>query len=244
MSNDEVVDGLADELEEYEKVGVGYTRVSQLSDTSIQKQMQLIKAYAERNNIKLKKIYNDGEQASGWDESRSAYQQMLDDAKAGKFECLVVKKGDRLGRDKKERLRTFLNLSDWGVEFHTVRQGYVDTEEPTDFLGEVFRATTDDHTKRREVEEAKAEVKDRLEQGYHQGRPGLGLQFDDQGQYLVPDYDDDFDDVTYILDNHEDKSMRELSNETGIPVSTVHRIVHRLDTYMEAKRRAIESDNK
>jgi len=55
---------------------IGYTRLSQESDTSIDRQKRHIREYADENGLTLETIYDDGERSSGFDESREEYQQV------------------------------------------------------------------------------------------------------------------------------------------------------------------------
>jgi len=90
------------------KVARGYVRLSQTSEVSIDNQIEDIEEYCEQHDgLELDHIYNEGQRASGWDDSRETYQQMLTDAEAGEFDALIVAHGSRLGRDKLERLDKF-----------------------------------------------------------------------------------------------------------------------------------------
>ena len=98
-----------------DKTARGYKRLSDVSDTSLQRQQRRIEQYAEENDLELEFVYDEGQKASGWNSNREQYQKMLADAEAGEFDILVVADGSRLGRDKKERLRTFLDLDHCGL---------------------------------------------------------------------------------------------------------------------------------
>jgi len=49
---------------------IGYTRLSQDSDTSIERQKRHIREYTDQHEMSLERIYDDGERTSGWDEQR------------------------------------------------------------------------------------------------------------------------------------------------------------------------------
>lgn len=55
---------------------LGYTRLSQESDTSIDRQKRHIREYVDNQGMSLDRIYDDGERTSGWNESREEYQQV------------------------------------------------------------------------------------------------------------------------------------------------------------------------
>lgn len=81
----------------------GYIRLSvNKSDRpsdSIKNQQKLIEDYAEANwDLQLERIYID-DKASGRDFDRPAFNEMLEDIRAGKINCVIVKDLSRLGRD-------------------------------------------------------------------------------------------------------------------------------------------------
>jgi len=57
---------------------IRYTRLSQDSDTSIDWQKRHTREYADENSVFLEGIYDDGEQSSGFDESREEFQEVRD----------------------------------------------------------------------------------------------------------------------------------------------------------------------
>lgn len=102
---------------------IGYTRLSQESDTSIDRQKRHIREYAAKNNLTLETIYDDGERSSGFDESREEYQQVLDRVQAGKLTAVIVNDKRRLARDFDETMRLVLDLREHDVEAHTYQEG-------------------------------------------------------------------------------------------------------------------------
>jgi len=208
-----------------DKTARGYKRLSDVSDTSLQRQQRRIEQYAEENDLELEFVYDEGQKASGWDSNREQYQQMLADAEAGEFDVLVVADGSRLGRDKKERLRTFLDLDDWDVEFHVPGRGYVDPDEPIDLLEEVFKATSDDDGKRSEIERLNEANQERREDGKWVSGEPFGLQYDDEKDYLIAD-PDEFEVVMNLLaDRDEGATYDELVEKYGVAKGTVKSIV-------------------
>jgi len=59
-------------------IAIGYTRLSQQSDTSIERQRSHIKEYADERGWQLATVYDDGERASGFDSNREQYQRLRD----------------------------------------------------------------------------------------------------------------------------------------------------------------------
>ncbi|MFB6187518.1 MAG: recombinase family protein, partial [Halobacteriaceae archaeon] len=167
---------------------------------------------------------------SGWDGNREEYNHMLEDAENGEFDALVVRDGSRFGRDKRERIRRFFDLDEWGVELHTVSRGYVDPEDPSDFLMEVFKAMSDDHGKRDEVERLETEMQNRRNEGYFIGEAPTGLQYDDDKHFLVAG--DGFDDVRRVFDlRDQGMSYRDIADETPWTPPTIGKLIKRREQY-------------
>lgn len=189
---------------------IGYTRLSQDSDTSIDRQKRHIREYCEREAIDLQDILNDGQYSSGFDTDRSKYQEVRDLVQAGEIDAVVVNDRTRIGRDYDERMRFILDLRQYDVELHT-RKGRVDLSNPTNVAVEGVHAAKDDEGKREEIEKAKEATEERIQQGYDHGRPPFGLQYDDDGQYWVPD-SEEFDTAIEVLEmRDEGKSFRAIA---------------------------------
>ena len=214
-------------------IGRIYVRLSQESDTSIERQIEFCEEYAKQNDIEVDHIYNDGDHTSGYDSNESErpkYHEMLQDAEGGEFDALIVKHGSRLGRNKKERIRRFFDLDDWHVEFHTVRRGYVDPDDEGDFLQELFSASRDHHGKWDEIQAAKEEIQRRVDDPdcYH-GEPPRGLTFDENKRGLVVDDDEReaFEaamEVIHLRD--EDETYTVIEMKTGVVRSRISRILN------------------
>lgn len=67
------------------------------------------------------RVYQD-EGISGSTTQRPAYQELLRDAAAGKFDTLIVYRLDRFSRNASEAIKTLLNLDEQGVGFISVTQ--------------------------------------------------------------------------------------------------------------------------
>ena len=87
-----------------ESIAVGYVRLSQRSDRSIDAQKQAIRDYVDTTDtFTLKTIIDDGELSSGYDSDRDGYQQLLDLVDAGQLDAIVVHDTTRIGRDFDDR---------------------------------------------------------------------------------------------------------------------------------------------
>ena len=171
------------------KIARGYVRLSGTdSEDSIPTQKNKIRTYCEkRDDIELELIYNDGKGASGWDASRTEYQNMKQAAEEDEFDVLVVRDGSRIGRDKMERLDMFFDLNNkFSVEFHTAAKGYVDPDNPADLLMEVFDASQHDDGKREEIKKAQEQIQQRVEDGMWQGGSPFGTSHGEGPRGLEP----------------------------------------------------------
>jgi DNA invertase Pin-like site-specific DNA recombinase len=207
---------------------VGYVRLSQQSDRSLAAQREDIQAYCDRSGLSLAAIYNEGEGASGYDNEREEYTKMLSHLRDQEVDAVVVRDHSRLSRDRKERLQLLLDLDTAGVALHSVERGEpVDLDEDWAYVLQAIHATTDDVDKRKEIERSKQETQRRVEAGYYQGRPPVGLCFDAAGEYLVPDPDEweTINTAFDLLDAGE--SYRTITEETGLALATISRLADR-----------------
>ena len=69
---------------------------------------------------------------TGKDPRRKAYQQMLADARAGKFSHVVVERADRFGRDDTEALRAIDELHEFGIAVRFANAPELDPIDPDD----------------------------------------------------------------------------------------------------------------
>lgn len=210
---------------------VGYTRLSQDSDTSIDRQKRGIRGYCDRNALDLVEIHDDGEFSSGYDVTRSEYQAVKDRVENGEIDAVVIyDHGARIGRDFDERMKFLLSLREHDVELHSEKRGHIDLSNPTDVAVEGIHAAKDDEAKREEIDKAKEAIEERLENGYDHGRPPFGLAYDDDGKYLEPG--EDFETALDVLDLREsDATYDTVKQETGVAIGTAHRIIERKEVY-------------
>lgn len=216
------------------KKAVGYTRLSQESDTSIPDQKCEIRELAEKEGFEMGRIYDDGQRSSGFDAERPEYlemQAMLEED--DDIDAVIVRDRDRLSRDKRERSLLYYDLDEWDVDLWiTVDADKVDFSNDEDWLIEMIRAYMDDVAKRREIAKAKKKIRERVENGFHQGRPKFGMEFDSSGEHLVPS--DEFDVVIEILTlRSRGYSYSELEEETEVSQGTIANVLDRLDYYID-----------
>ena len=216
---------------------LGYTRLSQRSDVSIDRQKELIRDYCTEHGLDLVDIYDDGQRSSGFDDDREAYNEMMEHVRAGEVDAVVVRDRTRLGRDKHLRMEHFSRMARLGVELHTVADEHIDPEDPTALLREAMYAQQHDESKREEIKKAKAETKRRIENGYDHGRPRFGMIYDGEGKYQVPG--EKFDTVLEVLRAKSGgKSYREIADEHDVSKTTAQKIVERREWYVERSQMA------
>lgn len=211
---------------------VGYTRLSQQSDTSISDQKTAIEDYCEQQGFSLVRIYDDGEGSSGFDTERPEYAKVRELMRAGEVDAVVVRDRSRLGRDFDERMQFVLDLRQTGVSLHAAREGKVNLEDPYAVVMESMRAATDDSGKREEIEKSQEKVQERVENGYYHGRPPFGTQFSKDKTRLVPG--SDFSVVVKVLGLLDaGESYRAIHEETGVSLGSISRIKDRRGQYEE-----------
>ncbi len=102
-----------------------YTRVSTVEQNS-ELQHRELQAHADREGWQIVDTYDDV--ISGVKANRPGLNRLMDDARARKFDCLLVWKLDRFGRSLVDCLNNIRALEDYGVRFIAVTQG-LDTDQ-------------------------------------------------------------------------------------------------------------------
>jgi DNA invertase Pin-like site-specific DNA recombinase len=212
---------------------IGYTRLSQESDTSINRQKRHIRAYADENGLTLEAIFDDGERSSGFDESREEYQRVRKRVQSGEIAAVVVNDKRRLARDFDETMRLVLDLREHDIEAHTFQEGRLDLSDPVQAAVEVLQAASEHEAKKKEIERAREAVQERIDDGHDHGRPPIGFRFDDAGERWVPDREGRFKDVVEAIRMVEDgATYADVQEELGIAPSTMSGVMKRRDRYL------------
>jgi DNA invertase Pin-like site-specific DNA recombinase len=213
---------------------IGYTRLSQESDTSIDRQKRHIRTYANEKGLTLENIYDDGERSSGFDESREEYQQVRNRVKSGEIEAVIVNDKRRLARDFDETMRLVLDLREYDVEAHTFQEEKLDLSDPVQAAVEVLQAASEHEAKKKEIERARKAVRERIENGCDHGRPPIGLRFDDAGEQWIPDREGRFQDVVEAIQMvKEGATYRDVQEELDIAPSTMSSVMKRRERYLQ-----------
>lgn len=102
-----------------------YTGVS-TADQNSDLQLRDLQDYATRQGGHMAEIYQD--MISGAKASRPGLNRLIADARARKFDCLLVWKLDRFGRSLVHCLNNIRTLEDHGIRFIAVTEG-LDTDQ-------------------------------------------------------------------------------------------------------------------
>ena len=212
---------------------IGYTRLSQESDTSIERQQRHIREYCDEQDMALEHIYDDGEQSSGFDDEREAYQKVRQRVKAGDVDAIVVNDKRRLARDVDEVMRLVPALRTADVELHTCQDGRLDLSDPMQAAIEILMAAAAYEEKMEEIEKAKQAIEEKQERGDDLGRPRFGMEYDDSSPpKQVPG--EEFDTVLKILRmESKDMTYDQIRQATGVSKATAHRVVNRREWYVQ-----------
>lgn len=97
-------------------VAVIYARYSSHNqrDVSIDQQVKAINEFADRSELKVISVYAD-RAISGTTDNRPEFQRMIEDAKAGAFQYVIVYTMDRFARDRYDSITYKRVLKDYGV---------------------------------------------------------------------------------------------------------------------------------
>jgi site-specific DNA recombinase len=99
---------------------------SDLQDArSIDDQVALCRRHAERAGWTIVEVYADREISGASVHGRGGFDQMLNDARAGKFAVIIAEDIDRLARKQVDTLQLRDRMEFIGVQIHTVADGRV-----------------------------------------------------------------------------------------------------------------------
>ena len=93
---------------------------------SLEVQKEYLESFASREGYEVFKVYSD-EGISAYSTRRKALQQLLKDARAKKFDLVLVYKIDRFSRKLKDLLNLVDELSSYGVGFKSATEPFDST---------------------------------------------------------------------------------------------------------------------
>lgn len=86
------------------------------TEQSIEGQVRDCMAYAKENDIKVLDVYADRKISGADFENRADFNRMIRDAEKGQFDCVIVWKIDRFGRDREEIALNKIKLKKHGIK--------------------------------------------------------------------------------------------------------------------------------
>lgn len=174
------------------KKAVVYCRVSSVHQEerqTIENQIEFARNYCKLNGIELTEIYqDDGVTGILPLEERPAGQQMLYDAKKGKFNLVLVFKLDRLGRATRVILNAVHDLDSYGVKVRSMTEPFDTSDASGRFLMTILAGVAD-------LE--RSNILQRMEMGatraakegkFLGGQPPYGYKVNKEGHY-EPSYE-------------------------------------------------------
>ena len=156
-----------------QKRAFGYLRVSDIKQTgerhsSLETQGSRFRGYCERNGLATTATFTDV--ATGRRDDRKEYLRMVEYAKQGGADVIVVQFLDRFGRNPREILRRYWELQEYGVEVVATDE---DIREELILLVKAGMAGAES---RRISERVRANMSSAISKGVHVGRPPYGLR--------------------------------------------------------------------
>jgi DNA invertase Pin-like site-specific DNA recombinase len=183
-----------------------YARVS-TEDKGQDTENQLIqlREFCKSRNYEIYKEYTEQITGTG-KKKREVFEQMLEDARKGKFQALLVWSYDRFSRAGLSDIKYLLQLNDWNVKFISYQEPFLDTTtEMGELLIPIF-AWIAKQEARMISQRTKAGLRRALLEGKKLGRPRRQA------------------DIERIISlRKEGKSLEEIAKEMGISKETVRR---------------------
>ncbi|API60902.1 recombinase family protein [Tardibacter chloracetimidivorans] len=97
------------------------------SDRSIDDQVALCRAFAEREGLEITAVHSDRARSGGSRFGREGLDALMEDARAGRVGVVIVEALDRLSRDMEDLAGIHKRLTFQGVQIRAVHEGAVNT---------------------------------------------------------------------------------------------------------------------
>jgi DNA invertase Pin-like site-specific DNA recombinase len=181
-----------------------YLRVSKSDGSqSVENQRPEVEQLARTRGFDLAHVYE--EQASAA-KHRPKYEQMLKDARRGKFSTLVIWALDRFGRSMTGNLTDVLELDRIGVTVVSVRESWLDTGGPVRSLLIAIFSWVAEQERARLVERTKAGLESARRRGAKIGRPRRRVDVERARELRAGG-----------------STLRQVAAELGVGAATLHR---------------------
>lgn len=160
-----------------------------------------------------------------WLDQHPDVKLAVDELRNGEYDYLVAYDDRRICRDD------YLSVIEYAIRQGDAEIVYLSDDVQEDDLAYDIHRRVERQTKEEEIKRAKAAIRERQERGYYQGRPPIGLQFDEEGKYLVPG--DRFENVIDAIGLVESgASYRDVEETLGISPSTLSGVMVRKEQYL------------
>lgn len=181
----------------------GYIRVSterQVKGYSIEGQITQIEQYCQFNGYELVDIYAD-RGISGKSMNRPELQRMLNDAKNGKLDCVMVYKTNRLARNTSDLLTIVEELHRQNVEFFSLSER-MEVKNSTGKLMLQILASFSEFERNTILENIYTGQHQRALEGYYQGNIPLGYSNipDNKKELMINQHEANI--VNYIFESY------------------------------------------
>lgn len=157
-----------------------YIRVSTVEQAlygfSIDAQEQALREYCNRNNRIVYEIYCDRGITGTSTEKRYELQRLLNDAKKGLFQEVIVWKINRMARRNLDLLKIVEELADHNVGFRSLTESHFDTTTPFGKFGLQMMGAISELDRNTILENAMMGLTQRARSGKHNARPPLGYR--------------------------------------------------------------------
>jgi DNA invertase Pin-like site-specific DNA recombinase len=182
-----------------------YLRVSTV-DQHPETQLHDLRQMAAQRGLEIVQEYTD--RISGAKARRPGLDQMMADARRGKFDVVLVWASDRIARSVKHFLDVLDELNRIGVEYVSFREN-IDTGGPLGRAIVVIIGAIAELERNLIIERVRAGMRRAKLEGRHIGRRPL-----------------DLDREAILRDHRLGQSLGKIAREQGISRATVHRVVH------------------
>jgi len=167
------------------KTAVIYARYSSDNqrEESIEAQVRAVRAYAEKENIFIAKIYKD-EATTGRTSDRKEFMQMINDSKYGNFDIVFVHKFVRFARNRYDSAFYKRQLKLNGVKLISILEPLDDSPESI-ILESVLEGMAEYYSANLSREVMKGMVETALQCKHNGGVPPLGYDVDKDGYLTI-----------------------------------------------------------
>ena len=185
-----------------------YLRVSKSDGSqSTENQRPEVEMLARARGLDVAAVYEESASAA---KHRPQYEQMIKDAKRGRFAVLVVWALDRFGRSMVGNLQDVLELDRVGVQVVSVREPWLDTGSPVRTLLIAIFSWVAEQERARLVERTKAGLERARKRGAKIGRPRRAFDVNRARELRATGM-----------------SLRKIAAEVGVPQATLMRALAR-----------------